>query len=54
MSFGGGGSAPSAVTAHKHNSQSGEGSPIQFNNSIITGSSMQINSGTEMPIEVLL
>ena len=53
MSFGGGGSAPSAVTAHKHNSQSGEGAPLQLNNSIVTGSSLQINSGTEVPVEVL-
>jgi hypothetical protein len=53
MSFGGGGGG-GQITAHKHNSQSGEGAPLQFNNSIVTGSSIQINSGTEIPIEVLL
>jgi hypothetical protein len=39
---------------HEHNSQSSGGAPLQFNNSIVTGSSIQINSGTEIPIEVLL
>ena len=54
MSFGGGGSGASAITVHKHNSQTGEGGTIQARNSIITGSAIQFNGGTEYPIEVLL
>ena len=54
MGFGGGGSSASGITAHKHNSQSGEGSPIQARNDIVTGSSIQFNGGTEFPIEVML
>lgn len=50
MSFGGGGSSGS-ITAHKHNSQVGEGSPLQMRNNITTGSSMQLNGGTEIPLE---
>lgn len=54
MSFGGGGSGAAAITAHKHNSQAGEGGALQGRNSVVTGTSLQINGGTEMPIEVLL
>ncbi len=54
MSFGGGGGASTGVSAHLHNGQTGEGGPLQLNNSITTGSSLQINGGTEMPLEVLL
>lgn len=54
MSFGGGGGASTGVTAHLHNSQTGEGAPLQLNNSITTGSSIQINGGTELPMEALL
>lgn len=53
MSFGGGGGGSGAITAHKHNSQAGEGGPLQFKNSVTTGTSMQINNGTEIPAEVL-
>tara|TARA_R110000751_G_scaffold125023_2_gene226525 strand:+ start:1904 stop:2071 length:168 start_codon:yes stop_codon:yes gene_type:complete len=55
LSFGGGGSGGSAtVASHKHNSQSGEGGSLQFNNDIVTGSSMQVNGGSELPLEVTL
>jgi hypothetical protein len=54
MSFGGGGGGSSGVTAHKHNSQTGEGGALQFNNNVITGSSMQVNGGVELPLEVVL
>lgn len=54
MSFGGGGGASSGVTSHLHNSQTGEGGPLQLKNSITTGSSIQINGGTELPMEALL
>jgi hypothetical protein len=53
MSFGGGGGS-SSVTVHKHNSLAGEGGPLQFDGSIATGTSMQVNSGVELPIEVVL
>lgn len=54
MSFSGGSDGTSGVTAHKHNSQSGEGGPLQFKNDVVNGSSMQINSGTEIPLEAVL
>ena len=54
MGFGGGGDSSLGVSAHKHNSQVGEGGPLQFENSIVTGSSIQIDGGAEHPIEVLL
>tara|TARA_R110000824_G_scaffold234059_1_gene422526 strand:+ start:315 stop:476 length:162 start_codon:yes stop_codon:yes gene_type:complete len=53
MSFGGGGGS-TGVTAHLHNSQTGEGAPLQFNGNITTGSAVQFNSTQEVPIEVLL
>ena len=53
MSFGGGGGGSGGITAHKHNSQSGEGGPLQFKNDIATGSSVQFNGGTEIPLEVV-
>ena len=53
MSFGGGGGASTGVNAHLHNSQTGEGAPLQFNGNITTGS-VQFNSTQEVPIEVLL
>jgi len=54
MGFGGGGGASSGVSAHKHNSQVGEGGPLQLKNSITTGSSVQFDGGTEVPMEVML
>ena len=54
MSFGGGGGGSGAITAHKHNSQAGEGGPLQMRNSITNGSSMQINGGTEIPLDAVL
>jgi hypothetical protein len=54
MSFGGGGSGSAGITAHKHNSQSGEGGALQGRNSIVTGSSIQFNGGAELPIEALM
>jgi len=54
LSFGGGGGGSSGITAHKHNSQSGEGGPLQLKQSVTTGSSVQFNGGTEVPMEVML
>tara|TARA_B100000029_G_C17289275_1_gene856386 strand:+ start:407 stop:571 length:165 start_codon:yes stop_codon:yes gene_type:complete len=54
MGFGGGGGAASGVSAHKHNSQTGEGGPLQFRNDIVNGTSLQFNGGTEIPAEVLV
>jgi hypothetical protein len=53
MGFGGGGGSV-GVSAHKHNSQVGEGGPLQFRNSTTTGTSLQFNGGTEIPAEVLI
>lgn len=55
MSFGGGSSGGSSgVNSHLHNSQSQEGAPLQLKNSITTGSSLQFNGGSELPLEVLV
>ena len=54
MSFGGGGGGSGGITAHKHNSQSGEGGPLQLKNSITTGTSFQIAGGSELPAEVFI
>lgn len=54
MSFGGGGGGSGGITAHKHNSQAGEGGPLQMKDSITTGTSVQFNGGTEIVAEVLL
>lgn len=54
MGFGGGGGASSGVSAHKHNSQTGEGGPLQMRNDIVNGTSLQFNGGTEYPAEVLI
>jgi len=54
MGFGGGGGSSSGVSAHKHNSQVGEGGPLQLRNDITTGTSLQLNGGTEVVAEVLL
>lgn len=56
MSFGGGGGASTGVSAHLHNSQSGEGGPLKFNGNITTGSSVTFQStgATEYPLEVVL
>jgi hypothetical protein len=53
MSFGGG-NVSLGVSAHVHNSQTGEGGALQFNGNITTGSAVQFNSTQEVPIEVLL
>lgn len=53
MGFGGGGGS-SGVSAHKHNSQTGEGGPLQLKNSITNGSSVQFNGGTEVVMEAML
>ena len=53
MSFGGGGGGSGGITAHKHNSQSGEGGPLQARNDIVNGSSIQYNGGSETIIESL-
>jgi hypothetical protein len=54
MGFGGGGGAASGVSAHKHNSQTGEGGPLQLRNDTTTGSTVQFNGGTEVVMEVML
>tara|TARA_R110000803_G_scaffold668_1_gene2334 strand:+ start:230 stop:394 length:165 start_codon:yes stop_codon:yes gene_type:complete len=54
MGFSGGGGGSVGVSAHKHNSQVGEGGILQGNNNIVTGSAIQFNGGPELPIEVLL
>ena len=54
MGFGGGGGSSSGVSAHKHNAQVGEGGPLQMRQSTTTGTSLQINGGTEIVAEVLL
>jgi len=54
MSFGGGGSGAAGITAHLHNTQSGEGGNLKGNQSIVLGSSISFNAGAELPIEVLL
>ena len=54
MGFGGGGGAASGVSAHKHNAQTGEGGPLQMNNSTTTGSTFQINGGNEIILEALV
>ncbi len=54
MSFGGGGSGTGAITAHRHNAQTGEGGPIQLRNSTTTGTTVQFNGGSEVVAEVLL
>ena len=53
MSFGGGGGGAAGITAHKHNSQAGEGGPLQAKNDVVTGSSIQYNGGTETVLESL-
>lgn len=50
MSFGGGGSGSATITVHKHNSQTGEGGPLQMRNSTTLGSTMQIEGGNEIPL----
>ena len=54
MSFGGGGSGSSPVTAHVHNAVSGEGGPLQMRSSTTTGTTVQFNGGTEVIAEVLM
>lgn len=55
MGFGGGGGGGgTGVNAHWHNSQTGNGGPLQMTNDITTGTSVQFNSGTELPAEVLV
>jgi hypothetical protein len=53
MGFSGGGGT-TGVSVHKHNSQVGEGGILQGRNNIVTGTTIQFNGGTELPIEVLL
>ena len=55
MSFGGGGlSGGAGTTAHVHNSQAGEGAPLQLDNNILTGTTVQINGGAEITATILL
>ena len=43
--------AHTTTHTHVHNSQTGEGGPLQFDGSITTGTSVQVNGGTEVPLE---
>ena len=55
MSFGGGGlSGGAGTTSHLHNSQAGEGAPLQLNGNILTGTTIQIDGGTEISAAALL
>ncbi len=54
MSFGGGGAGGGAITAHKHNSQLGEGGPLQLRNSTTNGTTIQFNGGAEVVAEVVI
>ena len=54
MSFGGGGGGGGGITAHKHNSQSGEGGPLQLRNSTTLGTTVKFNGGAEIVAEVLV
>ena len=55
MSFGGGGlSGGAGTTAHVHNSQAGEGAPLQLDGDILTGTTMQIMGGAEITATALL
>lgn len=54
MSFGGGGGGSGGITAHKHNSQAGEGGPLQLRNSTTNGSTVQFNGGSEVVMEAML
>ena len=54
MSFGGGGGASTGVNAHWHNSQTDNGGPLQLKNDTTTGSTVQFNGGTEVPMEVMM
>ncbi len=55
MSFGGGGlSGGAGTTVHVHNSQAGEGGPLQLNGSVTTGTTMQITGGAEISAVALL
>jgi len=53
MSFGGGGSGAAAITAHIHSTGIGEGGALKMDNSISTGTAININS-VNQPIEVLV
>ncbi len=53
MSFGGGGSGSSAITAHIHSTAAGEGGALKMDGSTATGTAINID-GTDQPIEVLL
>jgi len=54
LPFSGGSSGQTGVSVHRHDSQVGEGGALQGNQSIVSGTSIQFNGGTELPIEVLL
>jgi len=54
LGFGGGGGSSNNVPSHKHNSQSNEGGPLQLRNDTTTGTTVQLNGGTEVVAEVLL
>jgi len=54
LSFGGGSSGSTGVSAHIHNANLGEGGYLQGTQSVATGTGIQFNSGTAVPIEVLL
>jgi len=53
LSFGGGGGSV-GVSVHRHDSQVGEGGPLQLDGTIITGTSVQINGGAEITASALI
>lgn len=54
MSFGGGSSGGGAITAHTHSTAAGEGGNLRGENNTTTGTAIAFNSGTPVPIEVML
>jgi len=54
MGFGGGGGSSGGIDAHWHNSQTGNGGPLQMKNNITTGTTVQFNGGSEIVAEALL
>jgi len=53
MGFGGGGGGGTGVSAHWHNSQTGNGGPLKADNDITTGTSITYSGGSETVIESL-
>ena len=54
MSFGGGGSGGGGVTAHIHNSLTGEGGPLKISNGADTTQFSIGSSTAEVPLEAMM